>query len=210
MLPAEAVIGWPDASSDGRDVVYAVNQHGHINIWRIDYDGSNPLQLTGGNYDIQPRCSADGKWVVYVSRDGGAAFALMKVPIEGGTPVRLEQSAWLPALSPDGKWIAYSSQYAPPWNLVVIPFEGGPPVKVFENQGGPVQWSADSRALTWVKTSGGVSNLWSQPLAGGIPKQITHFGADWIADFAWSRDGRQLAFRRRVTSSNIVLINNIR
>jgi Tol biopolymer transport system component len=168
MLPVDAVIGWPDASSDGRYVVYAVNQNGYINVWRIDRDGSNPLQLTSGNYDFQPRCSADGKW------------------------------------------IAYSSQYTPPWNLVVIPFEGMPPVKVFENRGGPVQWSADSQALTWVMTSGGVSNLWGQPLAGGPPRQITNFSADQIADFAWSPDGRKLAFRRRVTSSDIVLINNVR
>jgi len=210
MLPVDAVIGWPNASSDGRYVVYAVNQNGYINVWRIDRDGNNPLQLTSGNYDFQPRCSADGKWVVYVSRDGGAAFALMRVPIEGGKPVRLEQSAWLPAVSPDGKWIAYSSQYIPPWNLVVIPFEGGPPVKVFENRGGPVQWSADSLALTWVITSHGVSNIWSQPLAGGPPRQVTNFSADQIADFAWSADGRKLAFRRRVTSSDIVLINNVR
>jgi hypothetical protein len=64
-----------------------------------------------------------------VSRDGGAAFALMRVPIEGGKPVRLEQNAWLPAVSPDGKWIAYSSQYTPPWNLVVIPSKAGRPSK---------------------------------------------------------------------------------
>jgi len=42
------------------------------------------------------------------------------------------------------------------------------------------RWAADSRSLLYTKLEGGVLNLWSQPIVGGTPKQITHFNSEWI------------------------------
>ena len=39
-------------------------------------------------------------------------------------------------------------------------------------------------------------NLWSQPIDGGPPKQITKFTSDLIPSFAVSRDGKRLAISR--------------
>ena len=43
---------------------------------------------------------------------------------------------------------------------------------------------------------GGVSNLWSQPISGERPKQITHFNSLLILDFDLSRDGKELVMTR--------------
>jgi len=43
-------------------------------------------------------------------------------------------------------------------------------------------------------------------LAGGPPRQLTHFQTDQIVYFAWSLDGSQVAFARGTQSSNVVLI----
>lgn len=210
VLVSEATNRSPVATLDGRYIVFSSNRNGQINIWRVDRDGRNPMQLTNGNYDYEPRCSPDGKWVVYMARGGAPSFALLKVSIEGGAPVQLaEKIVGLAGVSPDGKWIAYHLQRNP-WKLAVTPFEGGPPIRVFEDVGYSARWAPDGRAITWIKDSGGVSNIWSQPLEGGPPKQLTNFSADQITDFAWSYDGRQLAFRRHVTSSNAILVSNVR
>ena len=53
-------------------------------------------------------------------------------------------------------------------------------------------------------------NLWSQPLDGSAPKQITDFKADLILNFAYSRDGRQLAFARGNQSREAVMISEVK
>jgi eukaryotic-like serine/threonine-protein kinase len=210
LLFSEATNRSPVASPDGRYIVFSSNRNGQINIWRVDRDGRNPVQLTNGNYDYEPRCSPDGKWVVYMARGGAPSSALLKVSIDGGAPVQLaEKIVGLAGISSDGKWIAYNIQ-SYPWKVAVTPLEGGTPTRVFENVDSSVRWAPDGRALTWVKTSGGVSNIWRQPLDGGPAKQLTSFTADQITDFAWSRDGRELAFRRHVTTSNVILVSNVR
>jgi len=50
--------------------------------------------------------------------------------------------------------------------------------------------------------------LWAQPVAGGKPRQITHFMSEQIEAFAWSPDGSQLALSRGRTSTDAVLFSN--
>jgi Tol biopolymer transport system component len=71
-----------------------------------------------------------------------------------------------------------------------------------------LSWSPDSKSFQYVLTRGGVSNLWEQPLKGEPARQVTHFKAETIFDFAWSHDGRQLALARGNRNSNVVLISN--
>ena len=59
-------------------------------------------------------------------------------------------------------------------------------------------------------TRNGVSNIWRQNLAGGMPKQITNFVSGQIFDFDWSRDGKQLALTRGSESSDVILITDFR
>ena len=55
-----------------------------------------------------------------------------------------------------------------------------------------------------------MDNLWLQPLDGGKPKQLTNFTSDQIWNWAWSRDGKQLALSRYSTTSDVVLISGFR
>jgi Tol biopolymer transport system component len=71
---------------------------------------------------------------------------------------------------------------------------------------GTVRWSADGRTLIYAKTVNGVTNLWSMPVEGGKPVQLTNFTADRIRDFALSTDGKRLGVVRMTTNSDVVLI----
>ena len=68
----------------------------------------------------------------------------------------------------------------------------------------------DGRSLVYSDTRNGVSNLWSQSLAGGPPVQLTDFRADRIYSLDFSRDGRQLALTRGNKISNVVLFSNLK
>jgi eukaryotic-like serine/threonine-protein kinase len=211
----------PWATPDGRNVVFtSTRPDGIRRIWRMDTDGGNLKQLTKGRGDSVPRTSPDGRWVVFTSNRDGPLRAL-KVSIDGGEPVRLiDKLTAHPIVSPDGSLIAcwYRDDDQQPNTLTkvaIIPFAGGDPVKVLDipssvNITAGPRWTPDGRALTYIDTINGVSNIWSLPLDGGKPVQLTDFKTDQIFWFDFSRDGKQLALSRGTQTSDVILIRDFK
>jgi serine/threonine protein kinase len=207
----------PSVSGDGRYVVFQSNRGGARNIWRVDLDGNNLKQLTTGNYvDANPVCSADGRSVIFVSQRSGTA-SLWKVGIDGGAPVPLtNRPAQLPSISPDGKLISYfyfDEQAGNQPKLALIPFEGGDPVRTIELprsvQPLAFGWLPDGRSVAYVDNISGILNVWSKPVDGGAPKQLTNFKSEFINSFAVARDGKIAAYRVSATR-DILLIKGFR
>ena len=204
----------PTVSPDGRYVVFVSDRAGAQNIWRIDIDGRNPTRLTNGQRDLSPHCSPDGRWVFYTSTTSGKQ-RVTRVPIEGGGSVPLtDYTSSDPAVSPDGKQIAcgYFDEKLTRWKVVIIPAEGGPPVRTFDVNVWPMKlrWAPDGRALNYIQRRAGVSNLWSQPTDGGKPTQLTDFKSDEIGYFDWSRDGRLLVLSRNNVNNDVVLVSDLK
>lgn len=142
---------------------------------------------------------------------------IWKAPFEGGAatqltnkhPVRLR-------ISPDGKMIVCG--YWDEWpnkapKIAVIPFSGKGEVKTFDLDPRYLQsirWAPDGKALMYVEDRVGVSNLWSLPIDGGAPRQLTDFKSDRIYNYIWSRDGSRLICVRGVDVSDAVLISGFR
>jgi len=206
----------PAVSPDGRYLLFTSDRAGTPNIWRMDADGSNLKQLTSGSGENLAQTSPDGNWVLY-TLPGAGKPTLWRVSINGGAPQQVtEKFTSSPAISPNGKLIAciYREDQANSSNrIALIPFEGGEPIKVFDEPtriGLLIRWTPDGRAVTYIATSAGVSNIWSQPMDGGAPKQLTNFKADQMFWFDWSRNGKQLAVSRGTVTSDVVLISNFR
>jgi TolB protein len=208
----------PVVSTDGRLIVFTSWQGGKRNLWRMNIDGSNPVRLTSGLVDAGPALTPDNRWVVYTSFEG-IKPELWKVSIDGGKPVQVTDRVTASAVvSPDGRFIAYTypesaDPNAPPNRMAVIPFEGGPPLKTFEISGsGTVltlsQWAADGKSIFYTITTNNVTNIWSQSIDGGPPKQVTDFKDLFMTSFAWSRDGKQLACTRGALVRDAILITD--
>jgi serine/threonine protein kinase len=207
---------YPNVSPDGRYIVFISNRTGPHNIWRMDADGSNPKQLTSGSRDDHPSFSHDGRWVVYVTNEGGKQ-RLRRISVDGGEGLQLtDYTAASPFVSPDGKFIACGfideQAQTPSWKAAIIPLEGGAPLKTFNIPmlRTRIQWSADGKSILYFLTSNGVSNIWSQPVDGGAPKQMTDFKTDQIFRYTVSKDGRQLAASRGTITSDVVLISDLK
>jgi eukaryotic-like serine/threonine-protein kinase len=198
-------------SPDGRYIVFASIKNGTLRLWRMDADGGNPLQLTNSAYDLeQSDFSSDSKWVIYAR--SGSEKGVWKVPIEGGDPVRLNDAdALIPVVSPDGKMIAYYDvAEGRPNRVAIMSSAGGPVIKTFEiSETGSLRWTADNRGILYIKNEGGVSNIWSQPIAGGRPKQVTHFSSERFVDFDVSRDGSRIVVSRLSVSTDAMLIRDV-
>lgn len=199
----------------------------------MERDGSKPVRIADETLANGPQCSPDGKWVVYLR---GPSWIPMRVSITGGAPQEIAKDSvvsgstalylgsyqYSAAISPDGKSIAYltvpdsavenpgSPSASRPNRLKIIPFEGGMPSYQFDwpPSAGEHRWAHDGKAVEYVLTRNGVSNIWQQPLTGRPPKQITNFKSGLIFDFAWSVDGSQLALTRGNLSSGVVLLSN--
>jgi Tol biopolymer transport system component len=195
----------------GPYLVFDSDRRGGVNLWRINRDGSGLIHLTRGSFDFDPACAPDGKWIVFTSRSKGKP-ELWRLPIQGGPEKKIsDQACEAPSISPDGKWIACVARATGQAKIAVIPFSGGPAAKIFSVPQGaelpPIQWTSDGRTIGYINNVNGVSNIWTQPLAGGPPKQLTQSGSGQIFNFAWSSNG-DLALARGSQSSDVVLIRN--
>jgi Tol biopolymer transport system component/DNA-binding winged helix-turn-helix (wHTH) protein len=203
----------PVVTPDGRYIVFVSERAGGSHIWRMDADGGALKQLTRGKADSSPSLSPDGRWVVYSSSSGGES-AIWKVSIDGGEPAQLSPDvAARPEVSPDGKWIAcfYLDKKDAVFKVALFPFTGGPPA-IIEDIAQPdwyiLHWSPDSRAINYIATRQGVSNIWSKPIDGGRPRQLTNFTTDRIFRFAWARNGTTLACERGMIINDAILISD--
>ena len=208
-------------SPDGNYIFFHSSQTGISHIWRMNADGSNLKQITSGDsVDLSPTCSPDGHWIAFLSWRSGSQ-CLWKVSVDGSEPVQLtDKPSTRGFFSPDGKLIAsgyFIEGAKPPWKIAIIPVEGGPPVKIFDQPETPGAlnggwWTSDARALVYQGQQSGIpfDNIWRQPIDGGKPQQITNFTSDEIYNFALSRDGKQIALSRGLSATDVVLIKDFR
>ena len=212
----------PVICPDDRTIVFIsiVPNTPSVNIWKIDRSGQGMQQLTFGNEDIFPVCSADNKWVYY--RDGRAQ-AIMRVPLAGGSPTKIGSSFFSQiGQSPDGKLLAFlngpESKKGDKYHLqiVLLSTDGSVPPRAIDADprfaledrpwAGMLRFMPDGKAYAYAVFENSVGNIWVQPLDGSPPKALTNFTSEEIRDFNWSADGKHLAIVRGHTDSGVVLL----
>lgn len=216
-LTHEGINSNPQVSRDGLYIFFTSNRAGKSNIWRMDVNGNNEKQLTNGVQDVSLYLSPDGRWLFYISW-GTFNGTLWKVPIDGGQPVSVTFLSTFsnPAISPDGKQIAmpyYDEKLKPAGGVMILPIEGGPPTKRFkifydfEGLALRFRWMPDGSAFLYVDDRR--ANIWSQPINGSAPTQLTDFQGDELFDFAYSPDGNWLAVARGKVTEDVLMIKDL-
>jgi Tol biopolymer transport system component len=205
-------------SPDGRFIFFTSMRSGVPHVWRINSDGSNPKQITSGDFaSFDATCAPDGKWITFISLSTGSPH-LWKVGVDGGDPVQLtNKPSGRPLFSPDGTSLAcaYFVEGTPsPWKVAILPIAGGEPTRFVDSPQrrgvGDWTWAPDSRAIIYSVIQSGVENLWSQPLDGGKPSQITNFTTELMHSFAVAPDGKHIAVSRGHSTLDVVLVKDVR
>src|SRR6266851_1261160 len=182
------------------------------NFWRVDSNGTNLTRLTLGLNERVPACSNDGKWLYYL--DAAENHFLKRIPIEGGSPETIIKSPADPyTLSPDGKTVAALEVREADHTVMLVLYsllDGKKSAFEFDQRGlVALAFLPSGKAVAYVVREKGVDNLWMQPLDGTPRRPLTHFTAERIAGFAFSKDGSQLGIKRGHADSDAVLLRNI-
>lgn len=207
--------GNQSVSADGSRIVYLDYDTGEL--WKADGAKRDRMTSTGNFGPIQNgRLSPDGGLFAFLDPAGSKGLAVRVLSMDNPTDVReLTSTGVRPGgaeISPDGRSIAFTSvdeQNQP--TLTVCDLETCSSRKTFPARGvGEGHWMPDARGMAYVEA--GTQDIWVQSLAGGAPRQLTHFPADGqqIWDFAFSSDGKRLAVARARIASDIVLFRGLR
>ena len=121
-----------------------------------------------------------------------------RLPSNAGTDPRFVPNAW----SPDGRWITGQSWYGVP-GVVVYSVQGRTYERLSTVGEWPV-WLADSRRVLYVSRGREFHVLDTQTRT---TKQIFSVLRDTLGPPRITRDGRHIFFSRRITESDVWMVN---
>jgi Tol biopolymer transport system component/DNA-binding winged helix-turn-helix (wHTH) protein len=200
----------PRVSPDGRYIAFASNRSGKNTIWRMNADGTNPVQIAQSSGEP---CgfSPDGKWLYFF-----AVKRLLKVPTDGGEEIPAYDKSRLnyPICSPDGNLVAYFF-LEKVFKIGVINLADGSVVKTMDYGDGKsmaleLAWSPDSKTLNFITDSDGTSRLWQQSLDEDRPRHIEDLGKDQVRALAMMPDGAGYAIIRGKLIEDAVLLTGLK
>jgi Tol biopolymer transport system component len=208
-----ALLETPAVSPDGLRVAIVLRRSGKRQLHVLSSDGAE-LQPIAEGINVQgTSCwSPDGKWIV----TGGSSVTgpgLFKLPLEGGSPVRLVAGPALnPVWSPDGSLIVYAgtnvSTFAP--LLAVRPDGTGvelPRISV-RRLGERVRFLPDGKSLIYMQGLLASQDFWLLDLASMKSRPLTRLqNRATMRTFDVTSDGKQIVFDRLRENSQVVMID---
>jgi TolB protein len=205
----------PAMSPDGRRVAFASNRDGFWNLYTLDIQSGNVVQLTNDhNYNAAPTWSPDLAWIAYEThQNGNLQIALLSLTNPGQEPIILTNDASTshsPAWAPNGRQIAFISNRTGDDDVWLADLNKTGPGRYTDvtqtrqaAESHPV-WNSDGTQLAWASSasqnvdSSGVY-VWDVTQPNRSPKWVGD--GDWPA---WNSHGDEIV--AGVTGANQQLI----
>jgi TolB protein len=210
----------PDVSPDGKWIVFTRYNQDAVELVLLDLATKKTRSITsGGDVNVDPRWSLDGKKIAFVSTRGTKHFHVFTVTVEAGQPGPIEQLTeerrsktpryyyspfdheLSPTWSPDSKEIIFVSNpevvYGTGGFYRMKAERGSERKKIHYEETtwkARPDWSSDGKRLVYSSYLGrSWHQLWVLPSSGGDPFPITYGEFDNTAA-RWSPDGQKIAF----------------
>lgn len=202
---------WLEANvaGDGQDVTFLSNRSGLRQLWRVDGNGKNLVQVTDLKEPvIYARILRDNATVVYVADESGPVHLLWETR-NGQTRPLTESNTGAWAISPNEKLVAAVTKdnQTGDFRIELRSLEDGKSIKTFPlRSAAQMKFLPDGMNLAYIAVIDGVGQIMIQPLDGGEPFVMTDFSTDSIFSFAWSADGKRFAVIRGKQLQDVVMI----
>jgi Tol biopolymer transport system component/DNA-binding winged helix-turn-helix (wHTH) protein len=205
----------PRVSPDGHYIFFASNRSASNQVWRMNADGSNQIEITNREGGYPLFVTLDGKWTYFHSL---LHQTLWRVSTDGGEEIQVsEGKVSEPAFSTDGNFVAYfvrAKENDKRIKIAVMSVASGKILKTFalaDEKSNPVKiaWASD-KSFNFITTNESQNSLWSQALQDDSPRLIANMGNEEIGGFALSPDGNSLAFIRGKWIHDAVLIEGLK
>ncbi|HEX2047620.1 MAG TPA: hypothetical protein VHF27_07645 [Acidimicrobiales bacterium] len=177
---------------DGSQIVVQSNETGNNEIFKMDADGKNKVNLTNHpSNDGWPRWSADGTRIFFHSNRTGN-FDIWSMDPFGGNLINLTAGSLFSdntvEVSPDGRKLAFTRQLTSGPEIFTMDVDGSNQVNVTNSPGydSIVTWSPDNTTLIWTSQRTGDFEVFSMPATGGPQTQIT-FAPGFDGRCDWQR-----------------------
>jgi len=172
-----------------------MTDRGRSNLWIINFDGSEHRPLTSGNQNYSsPRWSPDGSKLLYVLSSDGSSQIYLRWMDTGQTAklTNLTKSPSGLSWSADGKWIAFS---------MMVKAEKKPFAEMPAKPEG-ADWAKPARVIQKLRyradgagyLEDGYTQLFTLPVDGGTPRQITSGDFNHGGAPSWTLDSKTLIF----------------
>ena len=208
-----ALLETPAVSPAGDRVAIVLRRSGKRQMHVLSADGAE-LRPIAEMIDVQGTgCwSPDGKWIVSGGNDA-AGPGLFKIPLEGGSTVRLVAGPALnPVWSPDGSLIVYAGTNVRTFSPLLAVRPDGTTVRLPEisvrRLGERVRFQADGKGLIYMHGLLATQDFWRLDLATMKSRPLTRLqNRGTMRTFDITPDGREIVFDRLRENSDVVLID---
>jgi Tol biopolymer transport system component len=208
-----ALLETPSVSPDGRHVAMVLRRNGKRQLHILSSDGAELQPIAEGIDAVESSCwSPDGKWIVTGGSDA-AGPGLFKIPLQGGSPVRLVSgSALNPVWSPDGSLIVYAGTNVRTFAPLLDVRPDGTSVKlpeiILRRLGERVRFSPDGKSLIYMGGLLASQDFWLLDLASMKSRLLTRLqNRAAMRTFDVTSDGKQIVFDRLRDNSQVVMID---
>jgi len=175
-------------SPDGTKLAFTSDSSGNFDIWVMNADGTNPVQLTTSTgSDDAPSWSVTNKIAFGSNRDGNGEIYVMNA--DGSGQTRLTNNSTedsYPAWSPDGTKIAFQSNRDGNDEIYLMNADGSGQTRLTSDPAGDYYpaWSPDGTKIVFSSTRAGYYDLYLMDANGSNQVRLTFDGAaevlpDW-------------------------------